>query len=87
MQKLRQFQPRIRSWRIKEEYDFIFDDKTYDVSRLRRDLDSWKSDGCWDYTIHSVSIRERRYCDPDKATHKRVLRAFLEVLREKDGSY
>lgn len=71
-------QPCVRSFCVREEYDFIFDDKSYEVRRQRRDISQWNKGG-WDYVIYGTSTNQRRFCDPGKPTFKRVLAAFLQA--------
>lgn len=78
---LKQRQPKrfatsITRVRWSETYDINVEAKHYEVTRSRG---TYRQDG-WQYNVHSVTNRERRWCDPDKPTAKRVVAELLKLI-------
>lgn len=72
----KRFATSITRVRWSETYDIRVETKHYEVTRSRG---TYRQDD-WQYNVHSVSNRERRWCDPDKPTHKRVVAELLKLI-------
>jgi hypothetical protein len=66
---------------VTERYDIVVGDNQYRVKRTRRAAyPSWEWSE-WDYTVHGGSFLRSRWCDPDKPTFKRVVKALERELQ------
>ena len=65
----------VQAYRTEWHYDVTFNKHAYDVVRSVGRYSDWKPR----WTVHGVGGTARRWCDPEKPTHKRVV-AYVQSI-------